>query len=217
MYIEDFETEYHLDFLFPSISGNYHLKWAIGETGRTSFVWTLAPPGTHFLVDYKINGKIESQRHISEDYFFSIFRWSNNLDSTLSIKIDDDFISFLRDGHSRKDYNRYYYGKDQENKWSKRPIPLGNHVISVCTAAGFLCEKPKGRFTLRADLLEKAEWQQMDAVIEEFQQYLEKVQVPRYEIEQHPRYEEKCSQFLEKIFRKVQSKRQAAQKNGGTK
>ena len=165
------------------------LKWAIGATKRTTFVWTIAPPGTEFT----------DPSSATEDYYLSIFKWADPFWSALDIRIDEDFISFLRNGHRRKEFNEEFQGQDYDyvrapGNARQRPLPLGNHVISICLAAGIVLEKPRGSFTLRADWLSKSAWQQIDAVTEALQQYLETVQVPREQIVNHPRYVAKREQ-----------------------
>lgn len=170
----------------PTHPGDKDLNWAVGETGRTSFVWTITPKWTEF------NGRYD----LVEDHYFCIFKWTDPLWSALDIMIDEDFILFLRDSHSRKQYNQYYQGQDFDYLMAppgveERPLPLGNHVISVCMAAGILQEKPKGCFSLRADWSNKPRWQLIDAVTEALQNYLEQEKVTREQIENHPRYLEK--------------------------
>ena len=130
------------------------------NSGNRSFNFTdtdqnidgVVPPGTESM-------SIESF-HPTEDYYFSIFKWTEPLQSALDIKIDEDFIYFLRDGHTRKEFNKYYQGYDNDylkapSKAPNQPLPLGNHVISVCLAAGIIQKKPASRFFLRADWLQK--------------------------------------------------------------
>jgi hypothetical protein len=175
--------------VFLSFEEAENLKWAIGETGRTTFVWTIAPPGTEF-----------TERSCPvEDYYLSIFKWTVPLWSALDIMIDEDFIFYLRDNHTRKDFNNYFTGVDNDylkapRNVRKRPLPVGNHVISICLAAGILQKNRQSRFSLRDDLLEKETWQQIDAVTEALQNYLEKVQVPRELITANQRYLEKQNQ-----------------------
>ena len=171
------------DQCWPMKPGDKDLNWAVGETGRTSFMWTITPKWTQF------NGRYD----LVEDNFFCIFKWTVPLWSALDIMIDEDFILFLRDAQTRKLYNQYYQGQDFDYIMAppgiaERPLPLGNHVLSVCLAAGILHENPKGRFSLRADWLGKERWQQIDAVTEALQTYLEKVKVPREQIETNPDY-----------------------------
>ena len=179
------------DCFRPTRPGEKDLKWAIGETGRTSFVWTIAPPGTEFGNSY---GPVE-------DYYLSIFKWTDPLWSALDIRIDEDFIIFLEDSHSRKEYNQEFLGEDFDylkaphiSDDDERPLPLGNHVISICMGAGILCEKPRRHFSLGAGFLRKPMVQQIDEAVEALQKYLDTVQVSRAEIENHPRYLEKRAQ-----------------------
>ena len=166
------------------------LKWAIGNTRRTSFVWTIAPPGTMF---YDCPLPVE-------DFYLSIFKWTLPLWSALDIRIDEIFISFLRENHTRKEFNDYFTGFDNDyfkapRNVKKRPLPLGNHVISICLAAGILQENRQRRFSLREDRLEKETWRQVDAVAKALQQYLAEVEVSREQIENRDEYKKKKEQW----------------------
>ena len=178
------------------------LKWAIGKTGRVEFMWTIIPPGTEFAVE----------DDLADDCYFSIFKWTYPLWSALDIRIDGRFISYLRAGHSRREFNRHYQGRDYDylkapGSVSERPLPLGNHVISVCQAAGILLQKNRAGFFL--SLPDDCRGNEIDAVRNALQNYLDNKKVPRDQIEHFCRYDEKKSQW--ENYKNRQSKKNMEQ------
>ena len=113
------------------------LRWAVGKTARTSFVWTLTPPGTRFC-----NG---AWPVVSEIRGFSIFKWAHPLISAIDVPIDELFIAFLKAPHTRKEYKREFLGTDSEAEsfrffrgLTASPLPPGNHSIALGKAARIL-------------------------------------------------------------------------------
>ena len=181
------------------------LKWAVGATGRTTFVWTLAPPGTKFW---------DSGTFLSETSYLSIFKWTYPLWSAYDIAIDAGFIEFLQIPHTRKEYNLEFRGEDFDSESymlfrrnKAHSLPLGNHVIAICQAAGILERETSGCFRLKpAFTRRKRQFETVDSVLAHLQQYLEKVQISRAEVEQRPKYREKMEKACASLDRSERNK-----------
>lgn len=183
-----------LNFCRKITSENPDLQWAIGKTGRTEFMWTIVPPGTPFF----------TEEDFADGYYFSIFKWTYPLWSALDIRINRFFISYLQGGHSRKEFNNKYQGRDYDYLKARRnilenPLPLGNHVISVCQAAGIL-RKNETRFYFA--LPDDCRGNETDAVRNLLQDYLRNKEISREQINNFYRYEEKKSQWNDYVNEK---------------
>ena len=157
-----------------------NLMWALGKTGRTSFFWTIAPPGTKF--------QHSGDNYEFDIYHLSIFKWNSYLLwSSLDIELDDVFAAFLKYPHARKDYNGEYQGEDFSSLYYTNTLPLGNHVIALCQAAGLLEQLRSRHFCLKENVVRRTLSETAAQIRKLLLEYLDRVKVPREEIETHPR------------------------------